>query len=177
MKIKSFRILNVAFVLTLFACSSPQTENKSDSDPVIEEPSAVIEEPAADNGVFYQVPTPNELFAVLKNSNTAYNKDILNSIDNIGNYTSKGMKALNFGVYAADLAYVSSLGHIEDASKIFETIRTLSKELEITAETNDGIIMGVKHKKYNIHGVQFHPESIKTTIGIKILKNFINYKN
>ena len=55
--------------------------------------------------------------------------------------------------------------------------KTLSKELEITAETKDGIIMGVKHKKYNIHGVQFHPESIKTTIGIKILKNFINYKS
>jgi anthranilate synthase/aminodeoxychorismate synthase-like glutamine amidotransferase len=54
---------------------------------------------------------------------------------------------------------------------------TLSKELEITAQTEDGIIMGIKHKKYNIHGVQFHPESIKTTIGIKILKNFINYKN
>jgi anthranilate synthase/aminodeoxychorismate synthase-like glutamine amidotransferase len=55
--------------------------------------------------------------------------------------------------------------------------KTLSNELEITAETKDGIIMGVKHKEYNIHGVQFHPESIKTTVGIKILKNFINYKN
>ena len=55
--------------------------------------------------------------------------------------------------------------------------KTLSKELEITAETKDGIIMGVKHKEYNVHGVQFHPESIKTKIGIKILKNFINYKN
>ena len=55
--------------------------------------------------------------------------------------------------------------------------KTLSNDLEITAETEDGIIMGVKHKKYNIHGVQFHPESIKTTIGIKILKNFTNYKN
>jgi anthranilate synthase/aminodeoxychorismate synthase-like glutamine amidotransferase len=55
--------------------------------------------------------------------------------------------------------------------------KTLPNELEITAETKDGIIMGVKHKKYNIHGVQFHPESIKTTLGIKILKNFINYKN
>ena len=54
--------------------------------------------------------------------------------------------------------------------------KTLSKNLEITALTNDGIIMGIMHKKYNIHGVQFHPESIKTTIGIKILKNFINYK-
>jgi len=55
--------------------------------------------------------------------------------------------------------------------------KTLSNELEITAETKDRIIMGVKHKEYNIHGVQFHPESIKTTLGIKILKNFINYKN
>ena len=44
--------------------------------------------------------------------------------------------------------------------------KTLSKELIITAQTVDGIIMGVKHKKYNIHGVQFHPESIKTTVGI-----------
>jgi anthranilate synthase/aminodeoxychorismate synthase-like glutamine amidotransferase len=55
--------------------------------------------------------------------------------------------------------------------------KTLSNELEITAETKDGIIMGVKHKEYNIHGVQFHPESIKTTLGIKILRNFINYKS
>ena len=55
--------------------------------------------------------------------------------------------------------------------------KTLSKELEITAQTRDGLIMGVKHKRYNVHGVQFHPESIKTIIGIKILKNFINYKN
>ena len=54
--------------------------------------------------------------------------------------------------------------------------KTLSKELEITAETENGIIMGIKHKEFNVHGVQFHPESIKTTIGIKILKNFINYK-
>ena len=53
----------------------------------------------------------------------------------------------------------------------------MSKDLLITAETEDGIIMGIQHKKYNIHGVQFHPESIKTNVGMKILKNFINYKN
>ena len=54
--------------------------------------------------------------------------------------------------------------------------KTLSNKLEITAETEEGIIMGIKHKDYNVHGVQFHPESIKTTLGMKILKNFINYK-
>ena len=53
--------------------------------------------------------------------------------------------------------------------------KTLSDSLEITAETEDGLIMGVQHKVYNIHGVQFHPESIKTKLGIKILKNFVNY--
>ena len=55
--------------------------------------------------------------------------------------------------------------------------KTLSKDLEITAETKDGLIMGIKHKKYNVHGVQFHPESIKTKLGLKILKNFINFKS
>ena len=76
-------------------------------------------------------------------------------------------------------------GILKNLPKSFEATRyhsliidkkTLSKNLEITALTNDGIIMGIMHKKYNIHGVQFHPESIKTTIGMKILKNFINYK-
>jgi anthranilate synthase/aminodeoxychorismate synthase-like glutamine amidotransferase len=51
--------------------------------------------------------------------------------------------------------------------------KTLSKDLIITAETKNGVIMGIQHKNYNIHGVQFHPESIKTKYGLKILKNFI----
>ena len=77
-------------------------------------------------------------------------------------------------------------GILKNIPKSFEATRyhsliidkkTLSKDLKITALTKDGIIMGIMHKKYNIHGVQFHPESIKTTIGIKILRNFINYKN
>ena len=53
--------------------------------------------------------------------------------------------------------------------------KTLSKDLNITAETKEGLIMAVEHNKYNIHGVQFHPESINTKVGIKILKNFIAY--
>jgi anthranilate/para-aminobenzoate synthase component II len=47
------------------------------------------------------------------------------------------------------------------------------KELEITAETEDGLIMGIRHKKYPVSGVQFHPESILTTEGKKIIKNWL----
>ena len=54
--------------------------------------------------------------------------------------------------------------------------KNFSSDLIITAETKDKVIMGIMHNKYNIHGVQFHPESIKTSMGLRILKNFINYK-
>ncbi len=52
--------------------------------------------------------------------------------------------------------------------------KKFSNDLIITAETPDNVIMGIMHKKYNVYGVQFHPESIKTPTGLKILKNFIN---
>jgi len=53
--------------------------------------------------------------------------------------------------------------------------KSLGKDLIITAETFDKVIMGVMHKKYNVHGVQFHPESFRTPEGMKLLKNFLNY--
>jgi anthranilate synthase/aminodeoxychorismate synthase-like glutamine amidotransferase len=54
--------------------------------------------------------------------------------------------------------------------------KKLGKDLIVTAYTKDKIIMGIMHKNYNVHGVQFHPESIKTPDGIKLLKNFLLHK-
>ena len=50
---------------------------------------------------------------------------------------------------------------------------TLPKELEITAETSDRVIMGIRHNKLPVYGVQFHPEAELTEEGHKILENFI----
>ena len=51
--------------------------------------------------------------------------------------------------------------------------KKFSKNLLITAETKNKTIMGIMHKEYNIHGFQFHPESISTKVGMKLIKNFI----
>ena len=50
---------------------------------------------------------------------------------------------------------------------------TLPETLQITALTSDGLIMGLKHRKYEIYGIQFHPESILTPNGAEILDNFL----
>ena len=50
---------------------------------------------------------------------------------------------------------------------------SLPDELEITAESSDGLIMGIRHKEFDVEGVQFHPESILTSAGHSLLANFL----
>jgi anthranilate synthase/aminodeoxychorismate synthase-like glutamine amidotransferase len=54
--------------------------------------------------------------------------------------------------------------------------KTMPVELEVTAKTLDGVVMGVQHKQYPIFGVQFHPESIATQHGKVLLRNFVEKK-
>jgi para-aminobenzoate synthetase component II len=51
--------------------------------------------------------------------------------------------------------------------------KSLPRELAITAETSDGIIMGLRHRRHKVEGVQFHPESILTQSGKQLLQNFL----
>jgi len=53
--------------------------------------------------------------------------------------------------------------------------KTLPAELTVSAQTSDGVIMAVRHKKFPVEGVQFHPESILAEDGKKLLKNFLDY--
>ncbi|MBM3945436.1 MAG: aminodeoxychorismate/anthranilate synthase component II, partial [SAR202 cluster bacterium] len=80
------------------------------------------------------------------------------------------------------LVHHDGKGVFKDIPSPFEVIRyhslaiqpdTLPADLEVTARTDKGIIMGVRHRKLRVEGVQFHPESIKTQHGKKLLKNFL----
>ena len=52
--------------------------------------------------------------------------------------------------------------------------KSLPAELQVTAETDDDIIMGMQHREYALMGVQFHPESVLTDSGMQLLKNFLS---
>jgi anthranilate synthase component 2 len=71
----------------------------------------------------------------------------------------------------------------QDQSNPFEAVRyhslivqqdSLPDCLEISAWTEDGEIMGIRHRKHRVEGVQFHPESILTNSGANLLQNFLN---
>ena len=76
----------------------------------------------------------------------------------------------------------SRRGRLSRAASPFEATRyhsliveraTLPADLEVTAETDDGLVMGLRHRDYPIEGVQFHPESILTSEGKRLLANFL----
>jgi anthranilate synthase/aminodeoxychorismate synthase-like glutamine amidotransferase len=52
--------------------------------------------------------------------------------------------------------------------------KSLPRDLAVTAETDDGIIMGLRHRRHKLEGVQFHPESVLTQSGKQLLKNFLS---
>ena len=51
---------------------------------------------------------------------------------------------------------------------------SLPESLEVTAETDDGLVMGLRHRRLDVEGVQFHPESVLTNAGHDLLKNYLN---
>ena len=77
----------------------------------------------------------------------------------------------------------NGMGVLRDLPSPFEAIRYhslvvhqegLPNNLEVTAWTNNGLIMGLRHKDYPVEGVQFHPESIMTNAGKDLLRNFLS---
>jgi len=96
------------------------------------EDTVLLDMPELDPDMAYSVPTPNELFAVIKETGVLYDGTILNSPENIEKYSSKKNQALNFGVYFTDLAFASSFSENASILSYFGTIKVLSDDLGIS---------------------------------------------
>ena len=99
MKFNILNLLSITLVSFLMSCAGSEPTDVIVEDTAVEVEVEVAEAPIDD--IFYQVPSPNDLFNVLKDADISYNKEILNDLSRVESLNSKKAKALNFGVYAA----------------------------------------------------------------------------
>ncbi len=128
-------IVLLSFVSIIFSCGSNGSSNvddgKSKKDTIKEETSAVTND--ASKETFYLIPSPEELFRFIQDGNLRFSEKFLNSKNNVNNYISRRSKELNFGIYAADLAYVASFNKYQQSIDYLEVVRKLSDEIGIAS--------------------------------------------
>ena len=130
---KWYVIALVGLVIGFSSCGEEVIPEKEEiAKDVNVEDTVLLDMPELDPDMAYSVPTPNELFAVIRETGVLYDGTILNSPENIEKYSSKKIQALNFGVYFTDLAFASSFSENASILSYFGTIKVLSDDLGIS---------------------------------------------
>lgn len=127
--VKGLAILGLA-TIALVSCEDSSLVLDEDLNEQVDEDIVKIEEQLAE--ISYTVPTPNELFDIVKALGGELNVGLINSLDNKDNYVDLKSKALNFGVYSADLGYMSCFENGIEFLKYTKAIENLGNELGIS---------------------------------------------
>ena len=101
------------------------------------------EQPAVE----YAVPTPNELFEIIKIQGGEQRVGLVNPLDNRSNYVDQKSKALNFGVYSADLAYMSCFGIGTEFLMYFKAIEEIGTELGIEGAFDEELMSRIENNE------------------------------
>lgn len=129
MKTSSIAVILIALMSFISACSSSDTEETSETAKVADEKEDLNQA----QQVLYSMPSPFELASLLKNSGATFNKELINSPENVAKYTTSKSRALNLGIYGADLSYASIFAQTQEALKYLNCVKKLTEDLGISA--------------------------------------------
>jgi hypothetical protein len=134
-----------AFVNLLIACGSeaPDVDNKKPDTPAT---THIITK--SHNG-FYDIPSPVEQAKLLEMTGAIYDNNILNPLENVSRYALANSKALNLGVYAADLSYIAAFNKPKEVILYLDACKKLAEELNIKADFYFDIIKRMEKKPEN----------------------------
>jgi len=142
-KAKIFLAASV-ITISLSACSG---EDKDTTNTVKPEDTVTVE-PVEDQ-VFYQIPTPNELFTVIKEIGGKGKEELMNPVANTDKYLDSKFKALNFGIYSADLAYASCYDLGTVSLEYFKAVEKMGDELDISAAFDESVFKRIEENLNN----------------------------
>jgi len=134
-KIHLYYFITILALFFVSSCGTSTEENGEQNieDEVLEEIDSTSTQLYKFDNTLFSIPSPYEVSILMKNLNIEFNPDILNPIGNSPNYTNSFTKALNIGVYGADLAYLNMNDQIPEATKYFATVKIIAEELQLSA--------------------------------------------
>lgn len=99
--------------------------------------------------IIYSIPSPTEMASLLMKSGVEFNLDLLNSVDNVNNYATSDQRAMNLGVYGADLRYTSMYEQDEQSIYYAAAVKKLAKELGVEGAIDDDLYQRLQDNQQN----------------------------
>lgn len=118
------------FVFSFYSCGSGTSDSVKETKDSI--PATPTKDTTKKQNVFYSIPSPIQLGQFLKRSGASYDIKVLNSLDNASKYSSTTKKALNLGVYGADLSYSAIFNQTQEIQSYLNSSKKLAEDLGIS---------------------------------------------
>ncbi|HBH48506.1 MAG TPA: hypothetical protein DDX98_07690 [Bacteroidales bacterium] len=137
--ISSISKLFVAFLLVFSISSCQSGQKKTDKDISIDDfltEDVIFDDIDKAKKIFYSLPSPLETALIMKSAGAKYDQEILNSIDNVQNYTTNRSMALNLGIYTTDLSFASLFEQTQASIDYMGAARAMAEGLDITDAIN-----------------------------------------
>lgn len=143
---KSILALSLIVGLPIALLTSCGGEEKTEevNDNIVEEVVSGIK-----NESYYQIPSPDEMFAFIKQSGLKYNKAVLNPIQNVNSYSVPRQQALNFGIYSADLAYTAAFEEYQETIKYFGSVQKLADQIGLASAFDKALVERIQKNLEN----------------------------
>ncbi len=124
-------ILFISFTLIFLGCTNNSKQDSVNSKTDNIDFSVKTTQEQTVKKVFFNLPSPIELTQTILSSDSPYNPDLLNPVQNVNNYVSSSKLALNFGIYGADLCYCRVYDQLQESISYLATIRKITEKLQI----------------------------------------------
>ena len=167
-------MLTIVFSLALTSCSedgSSADDVQSIEDAIDNEIDSTSATMVQLNNSLFSIPSPYEIAFLVKEENIDFNRDFLNPVNRSHNYINNFKKALNLGVYGADLGYLNIYEQTPDAISYFSAIKVLSQELDISNAFNFNTISRIENNMGNKDSLLFIMSSTYRDADIYLKEN------
>ncbi len=139
---KIFAIILLMIIPIFFnSCKSDDNSGNNGKDTINGNTTDITD----DNLITYLIPSPKDMFALIRNEKLAFSSDVLNPKTNIDKYLDTKTKEVGFGIYSADLAYTAAFKQTNEATEYFKIVRNLSDKIGLSAVFTESLVKRVNH--------------------------------